>query len=249
MKFRPTFWPTVCFVPMFLSLLALGGWQLQRLYWKEGLIAQRTAAVSAPAIPLPSDPAAAPGFDFRHLGIEGEFLNDRELFLGASTDGGAAGYHVVTPFKLKATSDQKDGGVILVDRGWITSNLKDPAKRAEGQITGTVKIEGLLRLPPKGRPNFFVPENRCDINYWFYVDIPAMASCVHLEGVLPYYMDAGPAPNAGGWPKGGQSRLSMPSDHLQYALTWFLLAAALAFIYYLYHRRLGEPKPEGSDKA
>ena len=45
------------------------------------------------------------------------------------------------------------------------------------------------------------------------------------------------APNPGGFPIGGQSRVKPRNDHLQYANTWYSLAAALLVIYVLYHRR------------
>jgi surfeit locus 1 family protein len=67
---------------------------------------------------------------------------------------------------------------------------------------------------------------------WFWMDPAAMAS-----GALPFYVDAGAAPNPGGWPKGGVTRLQLPNDHLQYALTWYALAAALLVIYLVYHRQ------------
>jgi surfeit locus 1 family protein len=63
-----------------------------------------------------------------------------------------------------------------------------------------------------------------------------MAARHDLADVLPFWVDAGPAANPGGWPRGvGAVRLR--NDHLQYAITWFALAAALAAIYVLYHRR------------
>jgi surfeit locus 1 family protein len=52
----------------------------------------------------------------------------------------------------------------------------------------------------------------------------------------PFYVDADTTPNPGGWPKGGITRLDLPNDHLQYAITWFSLAVALVVIYVLYHR-------------
>jgi surfeit locus 1 family protein len=229
--FRPAFWPTLMFVPAFLALLGLGTWQVERLQWKRGVIVAREAAVAAPVVPLPADPEVARALEFHHVRVEGEFLNDKELFLGASSPGGETGFHLITPLRLG------DGALLLVNRGWITGTMKDPAKRAAGELSGPVTIEGLLRLPPAGRPNIFVPDNRCDINYWFYIDIPAMAACQGLGRVLPYYLDAGPAPNPGGWPKGGVTRVELPNDHLQYAITWYALALGAAVIYVLYHRQ------------
>ena len=132
---------------------------------------------------------------------------------------------------------QPDGGIVFVNRGFIPAELKNPAKRALGQIAGTVHLVGLLRLPPAGRPNWFLPDNRPDLNYWFWMDLPAMAAADALDRVAPFYIDADAAPNPGGWPIGGVTPLALPNDHLQYALTWFSLAVALLVIYVLHYRR------------
>ncbi len=46
--------------------------------------------------------------------------------------------------------------------------------------------------------------------------------------VLPFFIDAGKAPNPGGLPVGGVTIIDLPNSHLQYAVTWYGLAAALA---------------------
>jgi surfeit locus 1 family protein len=216
-------------VPAFLVLVGLGIWQLERLHWKNGLIAAREAAVAAPATDIPHSAAEASGMEFRHVRASGEFLNDREFFLGASDEAGTTGFHVVTPLRLA------DGSLLLVDRGWIPGNLKDRSKRAAGEPSGIVTVEGLLRLGIEARPNWFVPANRCDINYWFWIDFAGMARCGNLHNVLPFTVDAGPAPNPDGYPRGGVTRVALPNDHLQYAITWFALAIGLAVIYVVYH--------------
>jgi surfeit locus 1 family protein len=199
-RFRPALWPTLMALPAFLVLIGLGVWQLERLHWKEGLIAAREIAITASPVAVPRSAAAASSLEFHRVSATGEFLNDREFFLGASDANGNTGYHVITPLRLD------DGALLLVDRGWI------------------------------------VPDNRCDINYWFWLDIPAMAHCGGLDRVLPFTVDAGPAPNPGGYPRGGVTRIALPNDHLQYAITWFALAIGLAVIYVLYHRgRKQEP--------
>ena len=98
------------------------------------------------------------------------------------------------------------GRIVFVNRGFIPAELKDPAKRAAGQFAGTVRVPGLLRLPPDGKPGWFVPDNRPDLNYWFWVDLPAMAAADRLDRVAPFYIDADATPNPGGWPKGGVTR-------------------------------------------
>ena len=228
---RPQFWPTVFAAPALLVLLGLGAWQIQRHFWKERLIAERAAAVEAPVVPVPQTPAQARRLNFHRVVAEGIFLHAKEIYLGASAGAGRIGYQVLTPLR------EPGGGIVFINRGFIPAELKNPAKRAAGQIAGTVRIVGLLRLPPAGRPNWFLPDNRPEMNYWFWVDLPAMAAADALDRVAPFYIDADAAPNPGGWPKGGVTPLALPNDHLQYAFTWFSLAVALIVIYVLYHRR------------
>jgi surfeit locus 1 family protein len=229
---RPGFWPSAITLCALLVLLGLGTWQVERLRWKEGIIAERQAALTAPPVPLPASLDAARRLEFRSVALQGEFLHDKELYLAATNDLGTVGKHVFTPFRLA------DGRIILVNRGFVPDDRKDPAGRAEGEVAGTVAIEGRIRIAAEGKPHWFVPDNRPDLNFWFYPDLAAMARAAGLSGVLPFYVDAGPAPNPGGWPKGGVTRLdNIPNNHLQYAITWYGLAIALVAVFVLYHRK------------
>lgn len=234
--FRPQLWPTIIAIPIVLLCLGLGSWQIQRLIWKEGLIAARSAAVAAAPVAAPRDAAEARGMEFHHVTDEGVFLNDKEIFLGATSEGGVNGYQVLTPLR------EAGGRIVFVDRGFVPAELKDRSKRMAGEPSGPVRIEGLLRLPPAGRPNWFLPDNRPDLNYWFWVDLPAMAAADKLDTVAPFYIDADATPNPGGWPQGGVTRLALPNNHLQYAITWFSLAVAMIVIYVLFHRRNAETR-------
>jgi surfeit locus 1 family protein len=229
--FRPQFWPTVIAVPIVLLCLGLGSWQVKRLFWKEGLIAARAAAVAAPAIPVPQDANEARSMEFRHVTDEGVFLNDKEIFLGATSEGGMQGYQILTPLR------EASGRIVFVNRGFIPSELRSRSRRMAGEPPGQVRVAGLLRWPPGGRPNWFLPDNRPDLNYWFWVDLRAMAAADRLERVAPFYVDADATPNPGGWPRGGVTRPELPNNHLQYAITWFSLAVAMIVIYFLFHRR------------
>jgi surfeit locus 1 family protein len=230
--FHPRLVPTLFTVPGVLILLGLGIWQVQRLHWKEGLIAQRDAAVAAAPVAPPQTLAAAQREEFHHVVAEGTFENDKELFLAASSDSGESGYQVVTPLKMT------DGRTMFVNRGFIPLDLKDKTKRSAGELSGTVHVVGLLRVAPAKKPSFFLPDNRPDLNLWFWVDLPAMAQQDGIPNPVPFYVDADKTPNPGGWPKGGITRLDLPNDHLQYAITWFSLAVALIVIYVIYHRNL-----------
>src|ERR1700730_2715385 len=153
-NFRPLLWPTVFSLPMLLICLALGGWQVERLFWKHDLIAQRQAAVAAPPAAVPKSLVEARDMEFRHVSDEGVFLNDKEIFLGATSEGGGQSYQLLPPLL------EPGGRFVFVNRGYIPAELKAPAKRAAGQIGGTVRVQGLLRLPPAGKPNWVLPDNR-----------------------------------------------------------------------------------------
>jgi surfeit locus 1 family protein len=218
------------------ALLALGTWQIQRLHWKEGLIAEREAAVAAAPVPLPATLDAARDLDFHRVRAEGVFRHDREMQVNATDrTSGIGGYLVVTPLDLG------DGRVVLVERGWVPRERRAAGSRIEGNVTGRVVVDGLLRLP-QAKPGWFVPENDPARGEWFYIDPAAMARAAGVSA-LPYYVEAGPAPNPGNLPKGGQADTALRNDHLQYAITWYALAAALAVIYIVLIRRHAQGEP------
>jgi surfeit locus 1 family protein len=229
LRFRPTLWPTLITVPAVLVMIGLCIWQVQRLHWKEALIAER-ASRAAQEIALPPVGGDLSGAEFHRVRLQGTFQHDKELFLGARSRNGNPGYQIVTPFALA------DGQSILVNRGWVPVERKPAQYRAEGQVAGVVAVDGVLRLPHERA--FMQPDNEPQNNMWFYVDLPAMAAASGAAVRTDLYVDAGSAENPGGFPIGGQTRIEMPNDHLQYALTWGLLAAALLVIYVLYHLKL-----------
>jgi surfeit locus 1 family protein len=236
MKFRPTLWPTLFTVPALIVLLGLGTWQVQRLYEKREQIAERTARTTAAPIALPAagtplSAAALADLDYRHGAATGVFLHELEMYLAARTLEGSVGYQIVTPLQ------EADGSVVLVNRGWVPEAGKNPAKRPEGQVGGSVTVDGAIRAP--GAQHWLQPDNEPARNIWFWSDLPAMAAHAGIAPgkLVPVFLEAGPAPNPGGIPIGGQTKVNLPNDHLQYAITWYALAAGLVVIYVLYHRQ------------
>ncbi len=226
----------------FAVLIGLGTWQVERLHWKEGLIAKRAAALSAPPIPLPRTPEAARPLEFHRVEAKGQFLHDREILVHAiERKTGEAGYLVLTPLRLE------DGAVVLVERGWVPTDKRHAAARPQGNFSGEVTVRGLLRLAPDEKPGWFVPSNDPARGEWFWLDLPAAARTAGVPEALPFYIEAGPLPNPGGLPVGGQASTDLPNDHLQYAITWYSLAAALLVIYLILLRReraAGRPSRE-----
>lgn len=231
--FRPSFWPTLLTLSMLVVLVGLGTWQLQRLEWKTQLIAERDAGLAAPPLPLPVDDAALAALEFRKVTASGRFLHEHELYVGSRTNKGAAGYHVLTPLRVA------DGTVLLVNRGWVPLDRRDPASRQAGQMTGPVTVTGILRV--NAHAGWLTPENQPADNLWFRYDLPAMSAATDLS-LRPAILEADAAEIPGGLPVGGQFRAEIPNRHLEYALTWYALAVVLIVIYFVYHRhRGGEP--------
>lgn len=213
----------------FAILIGLGTWQVQRLYWKEGLLATIEARRTAAPLPLAGiearyqstgdvdyTPVTATGI-FRHSG-ERHFL---------STWKGQSGFFVYTPLELA------DGRFVFVNRGFVPYDLKDPAKRAVGQVEGEVTVTGLARNPLLQKPSSLVPDNDPAKNVFYWKDRDAMTASAGLRAaaeIVPVFIDADAAPNPGGLPIGGVTLLDLPNSHLQYAVTWYGLAAALVAV-------------------
>lgn len=235
--FRPRLVPTLFTVPVFLILIGLGTWQIERLGWKEGLIAERKAGLQAPVVAWQEARNRLPGLAWRRVSVTGQFLNDREFLLAARSLNGNPGFHVVTPF---ATGD---GTVVIVDRGWIPLNRKEPSTREAGRPEGPTTAVGVVRPAPT--KTWLTPENQPGQGVWFWLDLPTIAAATGLGDRLltAVYLEADATPNPGGLPIGGQTRIDLPNDHLQYAITWYALAVALLVIYVVYHRQNLPPKP------
>ncbi len=226
--FQPPLGFTLAVVVGLVVTIGLGIWQLERLSWKEQLIAERQVAFEHSAVPLMmvENPSSEP---YRRVRLNGTFRHDREMYRGALSPRGNPGYHVLTPLETE------DGAVLLINRGWIPLELKDPASRLDGQIEGVVDIEAVIRRD--GRPGPLVPDNRPEEKFWFYIDLAAMSRYAGTDDLGNFYLDAGPQANPGGFPIGGQTKIYLPNDHFQYALTWFALALGLIGVFVVYSTR------------
>src|SRR5262249_52869805 len=66
-------------------------------------------------------------------------------------------------------------------------------------------------------------------------DLGAIAKADVIALTAPMIVEADDTPNAGGWPRGGQTVVRFRNEHLQYAITWFGLALVLMVVYVAYH--------------
>lgn len=236
-RFRPSPWAVLITVPAVLIMLALGTWQVQRMAWKAELIQRVEQRVRATPVPLPATVSDPESYEFRPVTVTGSYLHDKEMRLMARPRQGQVGYEVLTPLRRA-----DGGGVVLVNRGFVPMDRRDPATRPDSRVEGEVSVTGLVRLPqPAG---WFQPENRPGADAWMRVDPPAMASAQGLSDVAPLVVEALPGPGrAGGILNGIPPQVELPNNHLQYAITWYSLAATLIVIFVLSQRRRSEPAP------
>jgi surfeit locus 1 family protein len=207
-----------------ITLVALGTWQLERLAWKRDLIATRAAQLAAPAEALPDAAEDWRAWDFRLAIVQGEFRHDLEQLFGVAAIDGRVGHHVLTPLV------RPDGMAVLIDRGWVPADQAHPAARRAGQLEGPVRIAGIARYRGDDRPGWFTPDNRPEQGLWYWYDLGALERAFGLQ-LLPVVVEADATPNPGGLPIGGRTRSELPNNHLQYAITWYGLAAGLLVIW------------------
>jgi len=217
-----------------LSFTGLGIWQVQRLSWKLDLIARVEARVHRDAVPAP--PASqwpdisAEKDEYRHVTASGTFDHAKTVLVQAVTELGA-GFWVMTPLA------RDDGSTVLINRGFVPADRRDPASRAAGDLSGPVVITGLLRIAEPG--GGFLRSNDAASGRWYSRDVAAIGAAEGLGNVAPYFIDADATPNPGGLPVGGLTVVSFRNSHLVYALTWFVLAAmSVAGGWLIYRRRL-----------
>jgi surfeit locus 1 family protein len=245
-------WPTLFSLTGLAVLSGLGTWQMQRKAWKEELI--QTIQARSAAAPLPPETwrelrceradrvGLARSCDYTAVRLRGRFdhANERHVFAnipGQQSGVGGPGYWIFTPFWLP---DQK--GWTLIDRGFVPHDRKDAAKREEGQLAGEVEIVGLIRTAQVR--GWFAGKNDKAGNVWYVRDpfelleagkATAPFGSNRRTGGPPdplvFYIDqVAPVPK-GGLPLPFAARVELPNRHLQYAITWYGLAATLIGVY------------------
>jgi surfeit locus 1 family protein len=213
-------------------LCSLGVWQLHRKVWKEKLIAAMTARLNAQPEPLP--PSSQWGKltqdadEFRRVSFSAQFLPGQAALVytpgsALRTDIEGPGYFAFAPARLS------DGSVVVIDRGFVPADWKDLARLASTTPKEPIQIVGVLRWPEER--SLFTPSADSKSNLYFLRDPKSMSAQGYWNASAPFYVDQeSPLPPAG-LPLPGKLEVHLRDDHLQYAITWFGLAAGLLGVY------------------
>ena len=208
-------------------LLSLGKWQLDRLNWKQAILDDITARISALPVPVPITPS--PDLD-KYLPVQasGKVGSEYIRILSSQKIIGV-GYRLISPF-------ESQGRRLLLDRGFLKI-----ADKVSDQTTDITSVKGNLHWPQE--VDSFTPEADIENNIWFARDVYALADALKTEPILIVASDISPG--------GGKvtplpvDTAGIPNDHLQYAITWFSLAAvwmimSLAFLWHTQNRNKGK---------
>jgi len=228
-----------------VATFGLGTWQVRRLEWKKGLIKDMKERTHSLPSPYETRDMLIPGrtaqMEYKPVYVEGVFDHSKEIFLGPRTRNdktnrdptgliahgkAEVGYHIVTPFVLDNSER------ILINRGWVDSKTKDQRTRPEGQITDHVRISGLVRKG-EGRPQFSPAVKEGSLN-WNYCDVYGFSNILNT---LPLIIDADDKSTVPGGPIGGQTRVTLRNEHLNYVITWYALSAATLLMWFQLRKR------------
>ena len=206
---------------MLAITVGLGSWQVQRLAWKTGLLAEIDRGESLPPVPLPDQPVP-----FRRVSVSGTFLPVSARYgteLRPSPTGAVIGSQVM------GVLQRADGVPIVVDRGWapVTDVVVVPS--------GTVRLVGYVR--PADHAAWTSIADAPDKGLFYTLDPVVIGAALGQPTVAPYTLVVlGPAA-PGTYPDPSATLPRPPNDHLIYAITWFGLAAALMAVFGVYARQ------------
>jgi surfeit locus 1 family protein len=216
-------------------LLGLGIWQIERKAWKENLIATLEHRLGAAPVALPRPDTwaslTADNSEFLRVRLRIEPGGEDALVYTSGSalrdDVKAPGYFVFTPARLP------DGGTVVINRGYVSS-------QSHLRLAGAQDIVGVLRWPDA--PSWFVADHDSS-GIWYMRDPVAIARAKGWGTVAPFYVEQEQPVPPGGQPHPATLHVKLRNDHLQYALTWFGLAAVLAVMFVLWaiRRRRDDP--------
>ena len=202
---------------MLALLLWLGNWQLGRAGEKRERQALFEARMGESPVELGGSVPAAEDLLYRNVRARGTWLAQGQVFIDNRIRAGRAGFDVITPLRIANRRE-----ALLVNRGWIARGPEYPAAPAVPVPEGLVEVSGVATVPP-ARVLELSPRTVSG-NVWQNLSIPRYAQRMRIE-VLPVVVLAQAA--APGLAAVEEKPDAGVMKHVEYALTWFALAATV----------------------
>ena len=214
------FWATCLTLIGVIILVSLGTWQLQRLAWKNDLIADlNTAYESENSAALDLENITTGEFTYGR--VRGTFIPDKAILLAPRTRNKEIGSDLLVPLEIKNRT-------LIINMGWTKYPLDElPIHHLKNK---SVRFEGLVRTP---KWNSFTPENVPEEDLWYKADLKEVAEAKNLKNPYPFVLRAEHASHKFDAAFPNNERLMPNNNHLQYALFWFSMALSLIVIYVL----------------
>ena len=223
--FSPGLLPTVAALVTLALTLHLANWQRARAAEKRISQVEFDQRVAASPVTLDADSRDAVALRFRRAEAIGEWFASGQIYLDNKTDGGTAGYHVITPLKLAGTNT-----FVLVNRGWIARGRNYPQPPQAEVPPATTQVLGAITLPTA---KFIeLSAHGIQASVWQNLTVDRYQKHFGLD-VLPFVLMASEVKPA------AKSELQMLSErpnagvekHVEYMLTWYSLSATIVIFW------------------
>lgn len=233
-----------------IASFGLGVWQIKRLEWKKGILADLERKITEEPIDILNVDSLEDlqQFEYRRIKARGKFdqnpdhqlilkprqlvVNNEAIYRGRTAHQSNIGVNIITPFQVDGTNLR-----ILVNRGWLALKGKDSIQDSSSQYgmgdkDEIIDLVGILRKSDR-RPRYGLKNDETG-NEWQIRDVEAMSKVLKTA---PIFLDADQELSRGKGPIGGQSNLNIRNEHLNYAITWFSLSV---FSYIMWYSKYGK---------
>jgi surfeit locus 1 family protein len=227
-QFKPSLLGFIVLMACVALFVKLGAWQYQKAQQKITFQTQLDQSMTAKVGQLPIRIQHLESLRYKQVKFFGSYDASHQIYLDNQVNGEVAGYHIITPVKIKAIN-----AYVLVNRGWVAA--KD--RHDDLPIIDTPEMEqefaGQIWIPSS---KFFTLESKVKERtndwkkIWQNLDLKAYQSSVSFK-VLPYIVKLNPDSTANGFARNWPRPDDRSSMHLGYAYQWFGFAVASCLIY------------------
>lgn len=221
-QFRVQLWPTVAATLAIVILLMLGNWQLSRAQEKETRQEQLDRLSQQPVISLPTTPIRLEDYQFRQIEVHGRYVPSHTIYLDNKIYRGVAGYQIITPVKLGASSMH-----VLINRGWIAAGRDRNQLPNVPTPSGEVIVSGIANSPTQRTLELSAETVSGQVWENLHLDRYREATGLTLQTLVILQQDDVKDGLIRQWsrPDSGAAR------NLGYAFQWFSMALAVLILY------------------